>query len=248
MKAEAVIFDYGNTLLLDPFGKVLDLKAYDFLKVMERNGYEVSGKRLTDSWGRVNRDVNYPFCSHFSQESPLIEKALERMGVKEKDRRRIAGQLLAVYRTGLKQVIKKDERLEEVRRVLGILRDRRKRLYMLSNERADSLSMQVSWAGLAGFFEKAVASETVGIEKPDPRIFRHMLNVAGLPEGKVVYVGDDPERDIKAPKSLGMGAILLRLPEGMSVKAWRDYGFRLKEKEKPDSVIRDFREILDLIE
>ena len=248
MKADAVVFDYGNTLVIDPFERVLDLKGYDFLKVMEKNGYEVSRKRFTEAWKEINETLNYPFCSHFAQDKRFIRIALEKLGVHKNKRGELSHQLLAVYREGLKYVLKKDKRLPEVREVLSELKKRGKKLYILSNEMTDTLSMQISFAGLGEFFEKIISSQSVGFDKPDPKIFRHLLNMVGLPEGRVVYVGDDPERDIKPSKKLGMKAILLKLPKGMSIKGWRDYGFHLKVKERPDFVIKDFGELLRILE
>jgi putative hydrolase of the HAD superfamily len=248
MKVDAMVFDYGNTLVLDPFEKVLKLKAYDFLKVMEKNGYEVSRKRFTGAWRKINETLNYPFCSHFAQDKRFIRIALEKVGVTKNKRGELSDQLIAVYRDGLKYVLKKDKRLPQVKEVLLELKNRGKKLYILSNEMTDTLGMQISFAGLGKFFEKIISSQSVGFDKPDPKIFRHLLNVVGLPEGRIVYVGDDPERDIKPPKTLGMKAILLNLPKGMSIKGWRDYGFRLKAKEKPDFVIKDFSELLQIVE
>ena len=112
----------------------------------------------------------------------------------------------------------------------------------------DTLGMQISFAGLGKYFEKVISSESVGFDKPDPKIFRHLFNVVGLPEGRIVYVGDDPERDIKPSKEMGMKDVMLELPKSMTAESWRNYNFRLKGDEKPDHVIRGFRELLEIIE
>lgn len=247
MTVQAVVFDYGNTLVLDPFDKVLDLKAYDFLRVMERNGYEVTKKRFIEAWKKVNETLNYPFCSHFAQDKRFLRVTLEKLGVSKTKRNGIASQILVVYRKGLKYVLRKDKRLSKVKGVLSGLRKEGKKLYILSNEMVDTLNMQISFAGLRRFFDKIISSESVGFDKPDPKIFRHLLNVVGLPEGRIVYVGDDPERDIKPSKTFGMKAILFKLPNEMGIKGWRDYNFRLKAKEKPDFVIKDLEELLEIL-
>ncbi len=248
MKVDAVVFDYGNTLVLDPFEKVLILKAYDFLKVMEKNGYEVSKKRFFEAWKKINETVNHPFCSHFAQDTRFLKIVLEKLGVPKNKRGELSHQLLVVYRSGLKYVLRKDKRVAEVKDILSGLKKKGKRLYVLSNEMNDMLNMQISFTGLHKFFNKIISSESVGFEKPDPKIFRHMLNIVGPPEENIVYVGDDPEGDIKPAKALGMKAILLKLPNAMSIKGWRDYNFRLKAKEKPDFVIKDLSELLDIVE
>ncbi len=247
MRIEGIGFDYGNTLVSDPFERVMKLKACDFVRTMEENGYEISGKRFTSAWAAINRTVNYPFCSHFSQEIPLARALLEKLGVRRKDRTRMSQQLLVSYRVGLEYALKHDPAIPKAKAVLGELKRRGKRLMILSNERVYTLNAQLDWTGLAGFFEKIIISRKLGIEKPDPRIFRHMIRAFDLPESKILFVGDDPERDVKPAKLLGMKAALLKQPEDAAA-AWRSYGFVLKENEKPDFVINDLKELLDMVE
>lgn len=248
MKVNGIGFDYGNTLVRDPFDKVMKLKACDFVRIMETNGYEVSGKKLVSAWSGVNMRLNYPFCSHFAQETQLIKAVLEKLKVKKKDRFRLSQQLLASYRSGLKYVLGNDPSLAGTKDTLAALKGRGKRLMILSNERIDTLNAQLEWTGLGGFFEKIIISRKLGIEKPDYRIFRHMVRAFDLPCERILYVGDDPERDIKPAKEMGMKAVLIEQPKEMKAASWRNYGFELKESEKPDFVIKDLVELLDIVE
>ncbi|MEE9323459.1 MAG: HAD family hydrolase [Candidatus Aenigmarchaeota archaeon] len=248
MRIDGIGFDYGNTLVSDPFGKVMDLKALEFLKVMEKNGYGIPKERLVKAWSDVNIKMNYPHCSHFAQGLPLVRTTLEKLGVEKSDRSKIAQQLLVVYRGGLKHILRNDYRIEETKRVLGDLRGRGKRLFVVSNESVDTLNMQLSWTGFRKFFEKVIVSGRLGIEKPDIRVFRHMVNMFGLPEERILYVGDDPERDIKPSKEIGIKAVIMEHPKEMAAKSWRDYNYELKGKEKPDFVIKDLSELLQIVE
>ncbi|MCK5022895.1 MAG: HAD family hydrolase [Candidatus Aenigmarchaeota archaeon] len=248
MKVEGIGFDYGNTLVLDPFERVVELKAFEFVRIMERNKYEVSKKRLLDAWKKINETMNYKFCSHFAQEVPLIETVLEKIGVHKRDRSKIAQQLLVAYRAGLKQELKNDKKIDKTKEVLSELKNKGKRLIVMSNERVDTLKMQLSWTGLDRFFEKVVTSEGLGLEKPDKRIFRHLANTFGLSDENILYVGDDPERDIKPSKDMGMKAVLVKHSSEMSVKGWRDYDFKLSENQKPDFVISDLKELISIVE
>jgi HAD superfamily hydrolase (TIGR01509 family) len=247
MRIGGIGFDYGNTLVSDPFEKVMRLKACDFVKTMEANGYEVAGRKFVKAWSDVNRSLNYPFCSHFAQETPLIKAVLEKLGARKKDRTGVAQQLLVSYRIGLEYVLKRDPDVAKVKAVLGELRRRKKKLMILSNERIDTLNAQLDWTGLGGFFDKVIISRKLGIEKPDPRIFRHMIRAFDLPEGRILFVGDDPERDIRPAKALGMKAVLLEQPKE-SAASWRNYAFELGEEEKPDFVIKSLEELLDIVE
>lgn len=54
-----------------------------------------------------------------------------------------------------------------------------------------------------------VDSSLVGFEKPDPRIFRHALKLAGSPPNRTLHVGDLYEADIVGARSVGIFPILL---------------------------------------
>jgi len=72
-----------------------------------------------------------------------------------------------------------------------------------------------SIAGLLGslgflpYLDFVLDSFVVGVEKPDPRIFRMALERAGVDAGEAVYVGDLYSIDVLGARSVGMRAILL---------------------------------------
>ncbi|MEM5871943.1 MAG: HAD family hydrolase [Candidatus Aenigmatarchaeota archaeon] len=247
MKIEIVGFDYGNTLVSDPFEKIMKLKGNDFVKIMEKSGYEITKKKLIETWTKINAEINYPFCSHFAQELPLIKELVNVLEIKKNDKIKVAQSLLIAYRSGLKQILKNDKKMEKVRFVLHELKKRNKKLFIISNERVHSLTIQLRWTKLHEFFDKIIVSEKFGIEKPDLRLFQKVLKYFDTKPEKVAYVGDDPERDIKPAKAIGIKAILLDQPKEMSC-VWRSYNVELKENEKPDFVIKDLSELLKIIE
>jgi putative hydrolase of the HAD superfamily len=54
-----------------------------------------------------------------------------------------------------------------------------------------------------------VDSGTVGVEKPDPRIFDFALDQLGLPPDGIWYVGDTPAFDVVAARGAGLHPILM---------------------------------------
>ena len=70
-------------------------------------------------------------------------------------------------------------------------------------------------------------SETFGLKKPDPAIFRAAANCLSVPPAKVLFVGDNPVADIAGAHAAGMQA------------AWmhRDQTWPAHLKTKPDFVI-----------
>lgn len=56
-------------------------------------------------------------------------------------------------------------------------------------------------------FDAVVFSSEHGCIKPGRRIFEIALEYAQVPPNKVVFIGDDPECDVTAPRGLGMSTI-----------------------------------------
>lgn len=63
--------------------------------------------------------------------------------------------------------------------------------------------------GLDGYFEVWAVSDDVGVEKPDPRLFAHALDVARVAAGRSAMVGDRLDYDVRPAKQVGMRAVWL---------------------------------------
>lgn len=61
--------------------------------------------------------------------------------------------------------------------------------------------------GLDGYFEVWGVSDDVGLEKPDPRLFAHVLETAGVRPGLSAMVGDRLDYDVRPSKAAGMHAV-----------------------------------------
>jgi FMN hydrolase / 5-amino-6-(5-phospho-D-ribitylamino)uracil phosphatase len=79
---------------------------------------------------------------------------------------------------------------------------KRYRLFTASNGNAD-----LGKIGIAHFFERTIAARHVGALKPDPAIFRKVIEGTDLEPHEVVYVGDDPQLDVAGARGAGMQAI-----------------------------------------
>jgi HAD superfamily hydrolase (TIGR01509 family) len=63
--------------------------------------------------------------------------------------------------------------------------------------------------GLARWLDAVVDSAVVGVEKPDPRIFRHAAAAVGVAPEEAVHVGDLYSVDVVGARAAGAQAILL---------------------------------------
>lgn len=77
----------------------------------------------------------------------------------------------------------------------------RYRLASLSNGNAD-----LGRIGIAGLFEVSLSARAVGVPKPHPRAFEALSSGLSLPARNILFVGDDPDLDVHAPRAAGMKA------------------------------------------
>jgi putative hydrolase of the HAD superfamily len=100
------------------------------------------------------------------------------------------------------------EVFDEVPGVLDLLRARGLKLAVISNwdDRLPSLLAQL---GLARRFDAVVTSAAVGVEKPDPRIFRQALAQLDVEAGAALHVGDNRLEDVEGALAAGMQALHL---------------------------------------
>lgn len=84
---------------------------------------------------------------------------------------------------------------------------------------------------LEHIFECAAISERLGCEKPDRRMFEHVLNALGIAPagyGRVVMVGNNLSRDIKGANALGL------------ISVWVDWAPRRPKVPADDSEVPQF--------
>ncbi len=85
------------------------------------------------------------------------------------------------------------------------------RLGLVSNATDDAIVQRlVERAGFRPWLDPVISSAGVGIRKPDPAIFRIVLERWGIAAHEAVMVGNDLEADILGAKLTGMWSILIR--------------------------------------
>jgi putative hydrolase of the HAD superfamily len=100
----------------------------------------------------------------------------------------------------------------EVLEVLEALRDRDVELLALSNWDA-RLHSVLDGCGLGEYLSRRFISTELGWEKPDPAIYRHVMESLRLSPGALLSVGDDPRNDVEGPKKAGWRAVQIERPK-----------------------------------
>jgi putative hydrolase of the HAD superfamily len=97
----------------------------------------------------------------------------------------------------------------EVPGALRALRARGLRLVVASNWDC-SLGEVLREAGIRDLVDGVVTSAEAGAPKPDARVFREALALAGCAPERAVHVGDSPSKDVAGAAAAGIAAILVR--------------------------------------
>ena len=50
LEAEVIVFDQGNTLIMDPFNLILDLKIDEFVSLFKKHNIPINPKELINAW------------------------------------------------------------------------------------------------------------------------------------------------------------------------------------------------------
>ena len=127
--------------------------------------------------------------------------------------------------------------------LIRTLKRRAYRLALIADGRLATYFNVLTHYDLYHLFEVVVASETIGVEKPDPRIFVSALDqmrILPADYARTVMVGNNLGRDIKGANDLGM------------ISVWLDWSPRrarqpADETELPQYMIKTPLELLDLL-
>ena len=91
------------------------------------------------------------------------------------------------------------------------------------------------------YFSSVVLSSVCHLRKPGAEIYRIALRELGVEPGECVSVADNIKRDITGAKEAGIGCnVIFRSPE-------KKHPVVFTEENRPDAVISQFTELLDLL-
>jgi len=107
-------------------------------------------------------------------------------------------------------------------------------MWCLSNDLAEWSQKLRNRFGLQQFFRGVIISGDVGLRKPDPMIFRLLLERSGVPAKQLLFVDDNP-KNIIAAAALGIDSVLFS-PTGDT---------RLSEKYRRAAAFDDILPLLD---
>ncbi|MGV1003594.1 MAG: HAD family hydrolase [Candidatus Nanopelagicales bacterium] len=80
---------------------------------------------------------------------------------------------------------------------------------VLSNGQHEQQQSKLRTIGLGQLTPRLLTAESVGVPKPDQRIYRAAAAALGLPPERVLHVGDCPDLDLTGARHAGLAAVLI---------------------------------------
>ena len=102
--------------------------------------------------------------------------------------------------------------IEESLQILTELRDQGRELHALTNWSAETFPIARDKFDFLGWFEHIIVSGEERVKKPDPRIFRILLERIGRTGPECVFI-DDSAANVAAAAELGLGTIHFTSPD-----------------------------------
>lgn len=82
------------------------------------------------------------------------------------------------------------------------------KLHIITNGFLEVQHIKLNNSNLTGYFNLILCTEEVGVNKPDPLVFRTALEKTNAKPEESLMIGDNPETDIKGAQNYGMHTIL----------------------------------------
>jgi HAD superfamily hydrolase (TIGR01549 family) len=203
-RIEAVLFDYGNTLI--PFARPqMDACDSALRTAMEKHFGPVDGDRLKEL---RDADRLAPFRNGYRENelTGTVASLVRRLFNREPGTEQIADLLQARFDAVVGAIEAPPYAADVLSRLAG-----RYRLALVSNyPDGKAIRTSLERTGLAPFFESVVISGEVGYVKPHPRPFVVCLEQLSLAPSEAVYVGDNWLADVQGAMQLGMQVVWIR--------------------------------------
>ena len=155
---------------------------------LQERGLLDSPEDFITTFRRINYGTSKPFISHTFGEAEFFQKTFDELGIKAIS----AEEALKTYRNLLMARMEPDPGIAET---FTFLRDKGIRIALLSNESAIRVKTYLEKTKLGPFFDAIVVSESIGVEKPDHRIFQEVLTRLNIRGDEAAMFGDNQIAD-----------------------------------------------------
>ena len=200
MKIEHVFFDLDHTLW--DFEKNSDLTFHKLFK-------DYSIDLEVSSFLAVYKPINLKFWRLYreekiSKENLRYQRLKEAFDVVNYD---ASGDLINVLAIKYIEIMPNFNHLfEGTFDILDYLKEKYQ-LHIITNGFEEVQSRKMKSSNIDHYFNQVITSESVGVKKPNPRVFEYALNIANASKENSIMIGDSIEADIEGALNFGLKAI-----------------------------------------
>jgi putative hydrolase of the HAD superfamily len=198
----AVLFDFGDTLVTLPIQR-----EELFLRAAQSVGVTLSLEAVRHAYQTVD------FCKKYSSVKQQVraqfyaeynEMLCEVLGISSHFEKLLPAVTEAFANCP------KWELIDDVSEVLGRLKELQLPLGLVANWDAN-LGDVAARLKINDYFKVIVASQAVGVEKPDPEIFRIAIDLLGsaIKPESILYVGNEYKADVVGSRAAGLTPVLI---------------------------------------
>lgn len=199
-KITDVFFDLDHTLW--DFDKN---SALTFDIILKKNNVEVDLDRFSEKYQPINLKYWKLYRDEKVSKSNLrygrLKETFDALNMNVKDD--VINQLSIDYINNLTTY---NHVFEGTIEILEYLKPKYK-LHIITNGFEEVQQIKLEKSNISHFFDTVTSSEAVGVKKPNPKVFKHALNIADTTKENSIMIGDNYEADILGALNVGIDAI-----------------------------------------
>ena len=195
-KIKAILFDIGGPIDSEILNDKL-LKLH-FIEEFSKHNITINDSDIENCLERLitnfDKNIYLSLCENFSNNNDYIKKSVYKNILcrsKERDLIRNAPE------------ISND--------VIGVLKHLSKyyKLGVVANQTLNALKL-LKDSGINKYFDNFEVSDSIGLEKPDKRIFLHVMNILKVSADECIMIGDRIDNDIIPANDLNIFSIRIK--------------------------------------
>jgi HAD superfamily hydrolase (TIGR01549 family) len=203
MKINTVLLDFGGTLASgglewDPYH--ISIRNYLIIQ-----GYNIAMRKLKKDLHRALSDLNRIRATGKEQTfEEVYSNFLGKLGILYDDEMLewLHGNFKVYYKTSFFPCV--EELLQEL--------SSKYKVAMVSNTMSDQPKILLKEANLDKYFDLLICSRDLGVRKPNPEIFRIVLDKIDSTPSETVHIGDSVEADMYGARDSGITGIWIKTP------------------------------------
>lgn len=192
-KIKAILFDIGGPIDSEILNDKL-LKLH-FIEEFSKHNITINDSDIENCLERLitnfDKNIYLSLCDNFSNNNDHIKKSVYKN---------------ILCRSKERDLIRNAPEISDD--VIGVLKHLSKyyKLGVVANQTLDALKL-LKDTGINKYFDNFEVSDSIGLEKPDKRIFLHVMNILKVSADECIMIGDRIDNDIIPANKLNIFSI-----------------------------------------